>query len=54
MEMDEVTSVRIKSQKRHELAHIISKNHDTQFKAVLDKHLPLWEKYKNELNEFII
>ena len=38
----------------HELAHIVSKNHDTQFKAVLDKHLPLWEKYKNELNEFII
>lgn len=22
----------------HELAHIVSKNHDTQFKAVLDKH----------------
>lgn len=38
----------------HELAHIISKNHDAQFRAVLDKYLPLWEKYKNELDEFII
>lgn len=38
----------------HELAHIVSKNHDSQFTAVLDKYYPQWEKYKKELNEFIV
>jgi len=38
----------------HELAHIVSKNHDAQFRAVLDRHMPMWEKYRDELNEFIL
>lgn len=38
----------------HELAHIISKNHDGRFKAVLDKFMPMWERNKDELNEFIL
>ncbi len=34
----------------HELAHLIEKNHNKRFTAVMDKFVPLWRSYKKELN----
>jgi len=38
----------------HELAHTVSGKHDALFHSVLEKHMPMWEKYREELNDFIL
>ena len=38
----------------HELAHILVRTHDSEFKKILDIYMPQWEIYKRKLNEFII
>ena len=34
----------------HELAHLIERNHNKRFSAVMDKFIPQWRSYKKELN----
>ena len=34
----------------HELAHLIQRNHDDRFIAILDEHLPHWRLRRQELN----
>jgi len=34
----------------HELAHLIERNHNDRFTAILDRHLPQWRLYRQELN----
>lgn len=34
----------------HEMIHLIEKTHNARFKALLNKHLPQWKHYKEELN----
>ena len=34
----------------HELAHLIERNHNKRFTAVMDKFIPQWRSYKKELN----
>lgn len=34
----------------HELVHVIERNHGTRFIALMDKFLPQWRQYKDELN----
>ncbi len=36
----------------HELAHLIERNHNKRFMAVMDKFAPQWRSYKKELNGF--
>ena len=38
----------------HELAHILVRTHNIEYKAILAKYIPQWEMYKRELNEFIM
>lgn len=38
----------------HELIHLIERKHNDNFFALLDKHLPQWKTYKNELNRLPI
>ena len=38
----------------HELAHILVRTHNIEYKAILDKYMPQWEMYKRNLNEFIV
>jgi hypothetical protein len=38
----------------HELIHIIEKNHNDHFTALLAKHMPKWKSLKEELNRFIL
>lgn len=38
----------------HELAHLIERQHNELYISTLNTHLPQWEVYRNELNEFII
>jgi predicted metal-dependent hydrolase len=33
----------------HELAHMIERNHNDRFISILDKHLPQWKVYREEL-----
>lgn len=35
----------------HELAHLIERNHNKRFSAVMDKFIPQWRSYKKELND---
>lgn len=37
----------------HELAHLIERNHNTKFVAVLDSHLPDWREQRELLNEIV-
>lgn len=37
----------------HELAHLLVKNHNADFKAVMDKYMPYWREVKNKLNDRI-
>ena len=34
----------------HELAHLIERHHNGRFLAIMDKHLPQWRLYRDELN----
>lgn len=34
----------------HELAHLLHRNHGSEFLGVLDQHLPNWRRIRNELN----
>lgn len=38
----------------HELAHLIERQHNERYISIQNTHLPQWEMYKDELNEFII
>jgi len=38
----------------HELLHLIERNHNKQFMKLLDSHLPQWELYRDQLNQFPI
>src|SRR5437870_1634493 len=34
----------------HEMAHLITRYHDDRFLAIMSRHLPHWERYRDELN----
>lgn len=34
----------------HELVHLLEKHHNDRFKALMDQYLPLWRRYREELN----
>jgi predicted metal-dependent hydrolase len=34
----------------HELSHLIERHHDEKFVALMNKHLPQWRRYREELN----
>ena len=38
----------------HELAHLIERNHNERFAALLDINLPNWRIVKEQLNDFIV
>lgn len=38
----------------HEMVHVIERNHGTRFIALMDKFLPQWRQYKEELNRLPI
>ena len=38
----------------HELIHLLEKNHNERFRALMSKYLPNWEILRQELNEFIL
>lgn len=35
----------------HEIAHLLVRHHNEAFTALLDRHMPLWRQYKDELNQ---
>ncbi|MNR35497.1 hypothetical protein D3C85_1533480 [compost metagenome] len=35
----------------HELTHLIERNHNSKFVAIMDHHLPNWKELKVELNK---
>ncbi len=38
----------------HEMTHFLEKNHNNQFKSLINSYFPQWEQYKNELNDTIL
>lgn len=38
----------------HELAHLVERNHNDRFAALLDVNIPNWRAIKSELNEFVV
>lgn len=38
----------------HELTHLMERNHNDRFKALMDSFLPQWREYKRELNQSMI
>ena len=34
----------------HELLHLIERNHSDEFRSLLDRHLPKWRLYRDQLN----
>jgi predicted metal-dependent hydrolase len=38
----------------HELAHLVERNHNERFIALLDVNLPNWRTVKEQLNDFIV
>lgn len=36
----------------HELVHLLERNHNAKFKSYMDRFIPEWRKYKDELNKF--
>lgn len=38
----------------HEMTHLLEKKHNDRFKAYMDKFLPRWRQYKEELNRTIL
>lgn len=37
----------------HEMIHLIEKDHNENFKKILDEHIPNWKAIRSELNEII-
>lgn len=35
----------------HEMAHLIVRYHNDDFTALLERHMPLWRQYRDELNQ---
>jgi len=35
----------------HEMLHLLERNHSDRFKALMDKFMPLWRSYREELNK---
>jgi len=38
----------------HEMVHFLERNHTERFVAYMDKYMPVWRNYKQELNRFIL
>lgn len=38
----------------HEMVHFLERNHTERFVAFMDKYMPVWRNYKQELNRFIL
>lgn len=38
----------------HEMTHLLERKHNDKFKAYMDKFLPRWRQYKEELNQTIL
>lgn len=38
----------------HELAHLEVKNHNEQFIAIMDRHMPNWREIRKKLNDQIL
>jgi hypothetical protein len=38
----------------HELVHLLERQHNEKFIAYMDRYMPQWRKYKEELNRFIL
>jgi len=36
----------------HEMIHLLERKHNELFKQLMDKYMPQWKKYKQELNRF--
>lgn len=34
----------------HELTHLLERNHNDRFTALMDEHMPLWRQYREMLN----
>jgi predicted metal-dependent hydrolase len=34
----------------HELVHLLERNHNARFKALMEQHLPTWRACREELN----
>jgi predicted metal-dependent hydrolase len=34
----------------HELVHLIERRHNDHFRELMDRHLPQWRIYRDELN----
>lgn len=37
----------------HEMAHLTIRLHNKLFEALLTKHMPMWRKYRQQINEFV-
>jgi predicted metal-dependent hydrolase len=35
----------------HEMLHLLERNHNDRFKALMDRFMPLWRSYREELNQ---
>jgi predicted metal-dependent hydrolase len=38
----------------HEMTHLLERGHNDRFKAHMDKYIPRWRQYKEELNQSIL
>jgi predicted metal-dependent hydrolase len=38
----------------HELVHLLERHHNARFLALMDKFMPQWRAYQNELNQLIL
>ena len=38
----------------HELLHLIERKHNERFRQLLDKNMPLWRRYKDQLNQEVV
>jgi predicted metal-dependent hydrolase len=38
----------------HELVHLLERHHNVRFLALMDKFMPQWRAYQNELNQLIL
>ena len=38
----------------HEMVHLLERHHNDKFTAYMDRFLPQWRSYRDELNQFIL
>ncbi|MNC67108.1 hypothetical protein D3C75_1175760 [compost metagenome] len=38
----------------HELLHLIERHHNDRFRGLMDRHLPQWQVYRDELNRSLL